>query len=194
VIAERSRSTAAPEVLGQADQQFGSLLRIDGTQIPDEATVVVGGRTREKPRWSWKRRLMTSALGGLLTAAAVLVGLVWLAPKDQGADVASEPTPSFIAPTISGLRATDRSPTSITIAWHTQGAFAYPHQVRIEGREPIWLEEAQVKAETAVLTDLKPKKRYCMTVDVLYRGPEATETEQPYSNSSSERKCFSTRK
>jgi hypothetical protein len=92
------------------------------------------------------------------------------------------------------LRQTGRSPTSITIAWHTQGAYQDPHRVVIDGRPAIILKDDQIQAGSAVLTGLKPESRYCLTVDVIYRSPETPGTKQPYGLSSSERRCFSTRK
>ncbi|GLY17020.1 hypothetical protein Kisp01_40350 [Kineosporia sp. NBRC 101677] len=180
--------------------QFNAVLPNEGTQIPDGVTVVVGGRRpKEKAGWSWKRRLLTSTVGGLVTVAAVVVGLSVMAPDKPDESVTPQESPAtFVPPTVSGLRATDRSPTSITITWHSQGPYENAHRVVVEKGETIWLEPEQIQAGAYTLTGLKSGHKYCMTVDVYYRAPTsdtaAADDKPEYAVSSSERKCFSTRK
>lgn len=174
--------------------QFNAILPSEGTQIPDGVTVVVGGRQPRKQGWSWKRRLLTSTIGGLLTVAAVLIGLSLTAPGNEKDDPEPQETVEFVPPTVSGLRVSERTPTSLTIAWHSQGPYENAHRVVIEKGETIWLEPEQIQAGSAVLTNLEPRTKYCLTVDVYYRAPQATEADPEYAVSSSERKCFSTRK
>ncbi|GLY29096.1 protein kinase [Kineosporia sp. NBRC 101731] len=167
------------------------------TGTPDAPTVLGADVIRDKPQgWSWKRRLVTAALGGLSTLVLVLVALSVMAPDRSNPDETPEVTASFAPPVVSGLRRTDRSPTSITIAWHTQGAYVYPHRVVFEGGQPVWLKDDENKAEIAVLTGLEPGTRYCIRLDAVYTlpqtpAPQASSTAGPkIASSSSERKCF----
>ncbi|GAB6902282.1 serine/threonine-protein kinase [Kineosporia succinea] len=140
------------------------------TGSPDAATVLNHDPSRDrKTGWSWKRRLGTAALSGVTTLVLVLVALTFLVPRGEGdGDETPDPSPTLEAPTVNGLRRVDSSPTSITIAWSTSGRFDYPTRVSIEDGKSWWLEDAEVKALSAVITDLEPGTRYCLKLDVLY--------------------------
>ncbi len=165
-----------------------------GTEIPDTETVVVRAPVRPAPRWSWKRRLLMTGLGAFSSLILVVVGLAFMAPRNHDDQGTPDQTTAFVPPVVSGLRQTGRSPTSITIAWHSQGAYENAHRVVIEGGPTVWLKADQIEAGSAVLTGLDPKTRYCLTVDVIYRAPQSPGTKKEYGLSSSERKCFSTGK
>jgi hypothetical protein len=124
----------------------------------------------------------------------VVIGLAIMAPGNHDDQRTPDETTAFVPPVVSGLRQTGRSPTSITIAWHSQGAFQNAHRVVIEDGPTVWLKDDQIQAGSAVLTGLEAGTKYCMTVDVVYRTPETPGTKQQYGLSSSERKCFSTGK
>jgi hypothetical protein len=193
-----SRPTAAPvQEKSQWGDDFGlaaALLPGLGTEIPDAETVVVRAPVRPAPRWSWKRRLVMTVLGALSSVVLVVIGLAIMAPKNHDDQRTPDETAAFVPPVVSGLRQTGRSPASITIAWHSQGAYENAHRVVIEHGPTVWLKDDQVQAGSAVLTGLDPKTRYCLTVDVIYRTPETPGSNQKYGLSSSERTCFSTGK
>ncbi|GAB3285861.1 protein kinase domain-containing protein [Kineosporia babensis] len=193
---ERSRRSDNRHGPQQPAPEFRALLPDEGTQIPDGATVLgTGVRPREKKGWSWKRRLLTSTIGGLVTVVLVVVGLSFMADSQKDETPAPEETTEFVPPTVSGLQATKRSPTSITITWHASGAYENVYRVQIEGQDAaIWPNEEQNQARSYTLTELEPGTRYCLTVDAVYRAPQTEENDQGFATSSSERKCFSTRK